>query len=79
MPSSLGEYVTMCQRLSLPRSLEMSNFGRQKILPEMNPKKSHEVLNMTELVRSLTKEINCNLIVDVGAGLVSSIYFILVI
>ncbi len=38
----------------------------------MNPKKRHEVSQMTRLVNAVCQDSGCNRIVDVGAGLVSN-------
>ena len=40
----------------------------------MNPKKRHEVAFMAKAVGAICRERSCDLVVDVGAGLVGSIF-----
>ncbi len=63
-------------RLSIPRDLNVMGAEKFRLNTSnqrgMNPKKRHEVSQMTRLVNDVCQDSGCNRIVDVGAGLVSN-------
>ena len=72
-PTSLHEFLQLTSQLSLlrgqidlqPTAID-ANMARG-----MNQKKLHEVSYMASLVHNVMSEAGCDLIVDVGSGLVS--------
>ena len=67
----------MASRLSVAR--DQSDLKATAVSPNMsrgmNPKKLHEVSYMASLVHDVVSQAGCDLIVDVGSGLVGSIFF----
>lgn len=73
VPKSLKEMLDTVDSFTLPRKTEFATHGNEPTLRGMSPKKSHEVLRMSNFIQQVLRESPTEIrhVVDVGAGQVS--------
>ncbi|CAD5123316.1 DgyrCDS11674 [Dimorphilus gyrociliatus] len=70
-PNSLKHFIQSCEQMSLNRSQEITESTEIPLEMRRNisAKKLHEISNMATVVSSLYNKNDCDLVIDIGAGL----------
>lgn len=64
-------FIQACNNLSIERCKQETKLTEipREMKKNLSPKKSHEISNMASVVSTLYKKNNCDLVIDIGAGL----------